>query len=297
MRVAIIGGGAVGLLTGGYLSLTGHQIHIITRTREQADILNSEGLKLETGNGTETVYVNAGPHTSTEYMDCDLWIITLKQTVLDSFLAKWRDVEGLPPVLFLQNGMGHMEKAEKALLSDLYAGIVTHGALKTGHNCVKHTGKGDIHIGFWRGSNHNLAAQLTIPDSFPVYEASDIQLMLKRKLLVNLSVNPLTALYGVKNGELLTNPEWAKNVKAIFSEGVSVLGLEENEWETVEAVITRTGDNESSMLQDVKNGRKTETEAITGYMMQLAAEQGLELPVTSFLHRSITGIHGRGDAK
>ncbi|WP_167553118.1 ketopantoate reductase family protein [Evansella clarkii] len=297
MRIAIIGGGAVGLLTGGYLSLSGHHIHIITRTEEQADILNSKGLNLETGNGVETVCVNAEHHASAEYMDCDLWIVTLKQTVLDSFLAKWRDVEGLPPVLFLQNGMGHMEKAEKTLRSSLYAGAVTHGALKTGLNSVEHTGKGDIHIGLWRGCKLDLAAQLTIPDSFPVYETGDIQLMLKRKLLVNLSVNPLTALYRVKNGELLENPEWAKNVKAVFSEGVSVLGLDEKEWDRVEAVITRTGENESSMLGDVKSGRKTETEAITGYIMQLAAERGLEMPVTSFLHRSITGIHGRGDTK
>ena len=43
MRIGIIGGGAIGLLFANYLS-ENHDVTIFTRTKEQAELLNRDGL-------------------------------------------------------------------------------------------------------------------------------------------------------------------------------------------------------------------------------------------------------------
>ena len=46
----------------------------------------------------------------------------------------------------------------------------------------------------------------------------DYENMLLKKLVVNAVINPLTAILGIKNGELIENKHYFELVKMIFSE-------------------------------------------------------------------------------
>lgn len=87
-----------------------------------------------------------------------------------------------------------------------------------------------------------------------------------RKGLVNAVINPIGALYGLNNGQILRNPLALKRAKDLCS---AVLGAahcqgflkdldEQGAWKVIEAVCINNSENRNSMLQDIEAGRKTE---------------------------------------
>lgn len=297
MKVAVIGAGAIGLLISFYLCEAGHEVTVVTRTVKQREALQKKGINLYRDKLVKNKFVNVCTFSDISYKNNDLWIVALKQYDLTQFFERWQDASQLPPILFLQNGLGHLEKAEKSLNTKLLAGSITHGAMKKSDTEVVHTGMGEIVFGDWKDASLSgmIVDKLQNISSFPMVISDNISYILKRKLLVNLVVNPLTALYQVRNGELLENKYFAENAKDVFSEGIRALQLGEEEWSYVVQVIKNTAENESSMLRDMKLGRKTEIDAITGHVLQVGKERGLSLPFVQFLHRSINGLERGGE--
>lgn len=113
--------------------------------------------------------------------------------------------------------------------------------------------------------------------------------VLEEKLLVNVCINPLTALLHVRNGELIENPSYEYMMKCAFEEAVSILGLPEKErlLPYVVSVCENTAENQSSMLQDIVKGRQTERKAILGYLLKKAQAQGVTVPHLTFFNRSL----------
>ena len=59
--------------------------------------------------------------------------------------------------------------------------------------------------------------------------------------------------------------------------------------EHVKQVCQMTAGNRSSMLKDIENGRKTEIDAILGYVLQVAEQTGKDQRLTQFLYTMIKG--------
>ena len=139
---------------------------------------------------------------------------------------------------------------------------------------------------------------------------SHVETAMKRKLVVNSVVNPLTAILGCRNGELLETTEARKIIGRIcfeaaqafamqaqgkgsdkekgvnvrmglsrVSSGLSARALEE---ECVR-VIKVTAGNVSSMLTDVRLGRYTEIEFMNGYLVGLGRPFGLSMLTSTIL--------------
>ncbi|MCE7794713.1 2-dehydropantoate 2-reductase [Salipaludibacillus sp. CUR1] len=291
MNITIIGGGAIGLLTAVYLNKQGHFVKIVTRTDRQACHIASEGLSCHSTGLLLKSEAAAEAASEFKVGQEDLIIVTLKQTQIDFFL-KWAK-EKIPrhiPLLFLQNGMGHIEKASAHLEHPLLSGVVTHGALKKSDTEVRHTGRGQIIVGGEGFLEKSLKPLLTDDKSFPVKWISEIEVVMKKKLLVNAVVNPLTALYQVKNGEILSNSKLKDLAEKIFNEAAEVLDLEKNEWKFVENVIRQTAENTSSMLADRLAKKETELDAITGYLLNLGREKGISCEHTFKIHEKLKKI-------
>lgn len=290
MKIGIIGGGSVGLLCAYYLSLH-HEVTVVTRRKEQAAAIQSEGVRLYKGGKEFSADCCADTSINSDF---DLLVVTVKQHQLQSVFPLLERI-GKTNILFLQNGMGHIHNLKDWHVEhSIYVGIVEHGAVRKSDTAVDHTGVGAIK---WSAFDDAKPDRLNIlhqhnRSEFPILYERDWYPLLTGKLIVNACINPLTALLQVKNGELLTTPAYLAFMKLVFQEACRILRLEnETEaWERVRTVCGQTKDNRSSMLVDVIEGRQTEIDAIIGYLLKEARLHGLDAVHLEFLYGSIKAL-------
>jgi 2-dehydropantoate 2-reductase len=115
---------------------------------------------------------------------------------------------------------------------------------------------------------------------------------LVEKVAINCCINPLTAIHRVKNGELLSEVH-KDQVTTVISEVSSVLddlgypALSIELGRRVQEVMTDTAENRSSMLNDVMAGRRTEADAIVGWLMRQTKR---ELPALTDLATQLRAL-------
>ena len=88
--------------------------------------------------------------------------------------------------------------------------------------------------------------------------------------MINVAINPVCAIAGVRNGALAEMPElWTQSLEAMReAEEVAIafgidLGDVDSE-DYLKKVVESTADNRVSMLQDLMAGRKTEIGVLCG---------------------------------
>jgi 2-dehydropantoate 2-reductase len=135
---------------------------------------------------------------------------------------------------------------------------------------------------------------------FIVESAPDANALLWGKLVINAAINPLSALLGVPNGELLARREARALMAAVAREAASVavaqgIGLPyPDPVVAVETIARRTATNRSSMLQDVRRGAPTEIDAINGAIVQAGAQTGVPTPINRTLWQLLKALTGKG---
>jgi 2-dehydropantoate 2-reductase len=194
---------------------------------------------------------------------------------------------GATVVLTLQNGLNNLETIAAVTGRDgLLGGTTAHGATLLGHGRIRHAGSGDTVIGaFGRAGAGELNAVTGLLNRAGITTAvtEDLTTTLWRKLAVNAVINPLTALTGLCNGELIGNPALADVQERLVKEACAVAEgrgiriIAGDALAMVREVCRRTSANQSSMLQDVLNRRRTEIDAINGAVT--AAGEACSIPV------------------
>jgi 2-dehydropantoate 2-reductase len=296
VKIGIVGGGAIGLLVAAYLGKE-HEVTVYTRRSLQAKRLKNEGLRLKKNGETMCVSVQAAP-LAEAVIDDDIVFITVKQYDLEAVLDRKERFRCVQAVVFLQNGMGHVEKLAAFTEKNVIVGVVEHGAIKRDDRTVEHTGIGKIVLASFYGTLQDVLplAARRIPD-FPFEITGDWEQMLIKKLIVNAVINPLTALLRVPNGKLLQVAPYYEMMKLLFSELQQVLPLKDGEaaWKHIVSICQKTAENYSSMYMDVAQQRKTEVDAILGYVLKKGAKLGLSLPLVQFLFYAIKGMEEGGE--
>ncbi|MBO1510528.1 2-dehydropantoate 2-reductase [Metabacillus bambusae] len=296
MDIGIIGAGSLGLLYSYYLCKN-HTITLYTNRKAQADQINTNGLLMIKDGIHTRVMINAD---STRNYKEELLIVTVKQYDIASVIA---EINNLSPrtILFLQNGMGHLPYLSALLKHHIILGIVEHGALRLDDHTVQHTGVGTTKIAYYNRDNsqNTLIEQLETnrQSLFSIEMKDDWREMLAEKLVVNATINPLTSILRVRNGELIENDHFIKLLKALFIEVIQVLGLSNKEllWEHVQNICKTTAQNQSSMYKDIQNGHQTEIDSILGYLIQQATNTQKPIPHITFLYHAIKGIEVGND--
>jgi 2-dehydropantoate 2-reductase len=110
-----------------------------------------------------------------------------------------------------------------------------------------------------------------------------------RKLLINVAINPLTAILDVPNGKLLESPSAVDLMALAVREVEKVAGSRgikvgfDDPLAHAEDVARRTASNRSSMLQDISRGAPTEIEAICGAVVRAGQEKDISIPINQAL--------------
>ncbi|NOV03434.1 ketopantoate reductase family protein [Paenibacillus planticolens] len=321
MRMMIIGAGSLGLLFAAKLSAWCEHMTVVARTKEQADQLAQEGIRLvgesesyrtTRGGSIDFRYYQTETETEMEAGTKDISVqpydyifLMVKQPAITQELAHYiytRSSSSTYLVSF-QNGIGHESMLSQAAeRNKLLLAVTTEGAKREGLTAVSHTGHGTTYIGVAGLMDHDdenslefLIVNLLNKAGFQTFMSKNMEVRIWNKLIINAVINPLTAILRVKNGELLDSIWTRSLMQDLYWEACMVakakgIGLPDDLWQTIITVCEATSGNHSSMLQDIELSRTTEIDRINGSFLQMAEELNLELPTHLTVYRLVKAL-------
>ncbi|GAA0222043.1 ketopantoate reductase family protein [Haladaptatus pallidirubidus] len=288
MEIVVFGAGSLGSLIGGLLARE-HRVTFVARDPHATEVRES-GLRV---GGAFDFRVHPSATGDERELRANCAIVTVKAFQTETAGRQLATGE-FDAVLSLQNGMGNEDVLADYLDCPILAGTASYGAVLTEPGTVECTGVGEIALGAREGGDSETAR--TIGEAFTTAGieteiADDMPRRLWEKLAVNAGINPVTALSRVENGTVLSGDasEIAATAARETARVARADGVELTDEDTVSAVETvasATVSNVSSMHQDVEAGRKTEIEAINGYVVARGERYGVETPV----NRTLSGL-------
>ena len=295
MKLHIVGGGSIGLLIAASAAERGDDVIVHVRRKEQAEALTLHGVTLIDELGSETHTVRAT--TSFDCGDDGLVIIAVTGPALFDMKDALERQIGHRPVLFIQNGVRHIEWARQSFPNAHFASV-EHGAVRVSDTVVEHRGYGRVltvpseHELFIRWFDRHRMSRLAIE----LVNDRSVDAVLWRKAVINCAINPLTALLRIKNGELLTNRVAYDLMEKVYMEIIT--GVPELEqvvqWSDIVEVCQRTAGNESSMLKDVVAGRVTEIDFIVLPVLKRGAKRNETMPTLQTCYTLLCAVDERG---
>ena len=284
---SIVGRGAIGLLAASRLQLAGYTPGLWLRQTGIVDIqFQQQPLQ----------FLSATPPLQAVLVPVKSYAVFDAIKTLQPFLTK--DAQ----LVLSHNGMGTIPEVLPLLqpTQGLWFLTTTHGALKQ-QDAILHTGSGQSVLAPLNAaaSRHTTAVIQAMDIALgPLTVAEDIQPFLWQKLAVNAVINPLTALHNCKNGAL-AQPQYQEQIKAIVQEVCQVATAAgyplqpASVLQHVMQVIARTAENFSSMQQDVLHQRRTETDAISGFIVAQAARFTIAVPHNLQLQQQLLQLQQR----
>lgn len=282
----IVGAGAVGSVFAARLAAR-HPVAVIARGERLTHILN-HGIEVE--GATEAAIrlpAAASPEQLADFGPDslpDFVLVAVKSHATRAAARLLGPLGTAPARVSLQNGIGN-EEALGAGGHPVIGAVSNNGATLMESGRVFHAGFGEVILSGFQQVGEGAVAHLATclaSVGFPVQRVPDIRKPLWEKTILNAALNPVTALLGLRTGEVLRDPGNEHLIRLLVREAVAVAsaeGIETSEadvWETLERVVARTAGNKSSMLQDLERGVPTEVEAMNGVVVARGARRGIE---------------------
>ena len=305
MKIAVIGAGAMGSIYGGHLSLH-NDVTLIDTNPKVIETVQQNGLKIEE-NGQENIYRPAAAISSEGMEPVDLIILFVKALYSKAALSGNRNLIGPDTyVMTLQNGSGHEDILGEFVPQDhIIIGTTEDNGAVLGFGHIRHGGVGNTNVGMLTEDKENFLNRLKESfDScgFHVRIHPNIQQLIWDKLFTNVSLSAVTAVLQVNIGYIAANEYAWKMTMALLHEAVETahaLGLEADEEKLAEKIkATSAGSPEgvTSICADIRAGRKTEVDTISGSVVRAAHKAGVPVPVHEFVVNTIHALEGRGRA-
>lgn len=289
VSILVYGAGALGQALGCMLAQAGNHVDLLLR-RRYIEAIKEKGLEVDGVLGTfQAPRENLGLLTnpaeaknaydyiliSTKSYDTAQAIETIKEHSLQADF-----------VVSMQNGCGNLEQLVEAFGGDcsLGARIITGFEIASPGRVHVSVTADAIHVGADAGgaiaATAEKLADLLTAAGHPCQAVADIHSSLYAKLLYNCALNPLGAILGVHYGALADNADTRRMMDAIIEETFAVIEAMGGctPWQSADEykevfygkLIPATYSHRPSMLQDLEGGKRTEVDALVGYV----GEQG-----------------------
>lgn len=287
-NILVIGDGAIGLLLSHFLSQT-HNVHVLTRkatantrfyckAKQPSQKINAQFITLK---------------QMCEQPAFDIVIFAVKAFQVQTAFTQVKPFLSPNSILIVShNGMGNVEQINEQLNKQhaLYFLTTSMAGFKTNDFIVQHTGEGKSVLGACNSlaSNYHQAMCEQLQNVPQLSYCANIEQLRFEKLLVNIAINPLSALYDIKNGQLRA-PYFNSIIFNLLTEACQVAHALKLDIKLVDAlnnaynVMTLTAQNYSSMHQDVANNRQTEIDAICGYISKQGKRLSINTPLNDAL--------------
>lgn len=292
MKLLILGAGAVGLSLAARLSPF-CEIYALCR-RRHADAISRSGFRLRGLWGDGNFHFNASAETPAD-QSFDYCLITAKSLQTRQLCNEYRSLFVDADVVSMQNGIGNEEII--AEYSDrVIGGTIITGFEWQGDADVRVTVEaGPIRLGRFPDGSDDAVRRLV--DLFRqaglhVEGSSAIRSNLWAKTLYNCALNPLGAILDVPYGALARPHAWSV-IEQLIGEAWAVCSAEgiALPWGTAREYLgylrsvqlPATAGHNSSMLQDIRNGKATEIDFINGAVVRLGEKHKIDTPVNRTL--------------
>jgi len=299
MHILILGAGALGSLLGARLSQADRvRISLLTTDRQHVLAIRQDGLTVEELDGSTRCYrlpAFDAPHTLEEAPD--LVLVSVKTHSIEGAVSSVVDrCHAATLFLTLQNGIGNWERIARLVgEGSVLVGTTAQGATLLAPGRIRHGGNGPTYLGEPDGppSPRVLAVVEKFRQAGLAAESREgMAQLIWEKLHVNVGINAITALTGIRNGFIAAMPVARELCRAAVEEAMRVARakgfvMPEDMVERVLAIAQATAVNRSSMGQDVDHRKRTEIDAINGAIVALGEQLHLPTPVNQTLVRLV----------
>lgn len=305
MKIAVLGAGAMGGLYSAYLSRH-NEVTVIDVNAQVVEKINADGLEVQEPDGASAVY---HPHAvlSTEGLEpVDLIVVFVKAMFSESALQNNKSIIGPETYLMtLQNGSGHEDMLGKFVPQEhIIIGTTQHNASVAGFGVTKHGGSGMTHMGCVTGDVNRLQK---FADAFTACgldaDVSDgVQKMIWNKMFTNVSASALTGALQVPLGFISADENAWKLCCQLIREAVDVaaaLGMDfdyDEKVAEVKAVCDKSPNGLTSIYADLRDGRRSEVDTISGSIVRAGVKAGVPTPSHRFLVGLIHAMENRSRA-
>jgi 2-dehydropantoate 2-reductase len=318
VRVVVFGAGAVGLGLASALLADGQRVALVARP-ETADALRRHGLHRSGIFGTAMAppgsFSVACRLADLPQAPADFVLVATKAFDSEEAAAALAEAKGIvgahTRIVLCQNGWGSADDFLRHFSeAQIWNGRVITGFRRPELHHVEVTVHAEpIHLGSLFGEA--ASAVLPLCDALdrggrPAAPSEDVAADLWAKMLYNGCLNGLGAVFGVPYGELAESPASRAIMQDLAHEMFAVLaaaGLRTH-WPDADSwladfhtrLLPPTATHESSTLQDLRAGKRTEIDALTGAVVRLAEAHGVDVPVHRTVLRLVRFMEERGAA-
>lgn len=277
----------MGMLFGGYLSQS-NDVTLVGTNPARAAQLNRDGVRIMEHTGGERLCHPRAVVGGECSEPVDLVIVFVKAMNTQAALEANRALIGSQTwLLTLQNGMGHDAiLGQYAAPERVLIGTTQHNSSIRGDGVIHHGGSGSTVIGSLSGSTARLEPIVSTfaACGFTCEAASNIQRMIWHKLFTNASSSALCGLLQTNLGFLVHDPHAWTVVEVLIREAVRVAngdGMDFIEDEIVNEIhdnLERASQAIPSICADLRDGRPTEVDSITGSVVRASLRNGIPAP-------------------
>ena len=287
-EVLIVGTGAMALIFGAMLADSGIKVNLLGTWEDGLNAIEKNGIRVVSP-AQELVFPGRVFRDPADIKDPRLALVLVKSWQTERAAAQLAQIlhpEGI--ALTLQNGLGNMEILSRELGEERTAqGVTTYGATLLAPGLVRPGGDGLISL----QEHPRLASLIEVFHlaGLAVQQVPDLSSLIWGKITINVAINPLTALLGVSNGDMLQS-EYTRKLMAKAASEAALVALSQgiqldypDPGLAAEAVAEATEKNMSSMLQDINRRAPTEIDQLCGAVVEIGIRNGIEVPVNQIL--------------
>ena len=317
-RYAIYGAGSLGTILGAFITKNGCEIDLINRNRAHVDALNEKGARI-TGTVDITVPVRAITPDMMEGRYDVILLMTkqLQNAEVVTMLASYLTENGV--IVTLQNGLPEPGIAEIVGPEHTMGCVVEWGATLTAPGVCSLTSEPDslsFHMGRMKGISEeqfNMVKKL-LELMCPVHEEKNLLGARWSKLLINATFSGLGTVVGGLFGDVSEKPDARKVAVRCMKECIDVGHAAGVTFAPVQGknivslfyyrnslkrsfatfllpfAMKKHRDIEPSMLQDLKNGKPCEVDAINGMVCRFGRKCNVPTPINDRIVSVIKAI-------
>ena len=303
MRIAIVGTGGVGGYFGGRLAAAGEDVFFLARGAHLS-AMNEHGLRIESPLGSvhlPKVFATVDP---LDVGPVDVVLFTVKLYDMESALPLVHPLLGPHTIVIpFQNGVDCLERLAREFGRERVAGGTAHvTALVSEPGVIRHTALDRLIFGMPDG--HNSPVLEAFRDAgkragFKATLSSEILVDLWAKFVRLTVFSGMTCIVRTSIGPIREDPALLELMEAAWHESILVArakmiqlpGSAFADIQTATAVLPPHA--RSSMLEDLERGRRLELPWLSGAMVRMANELGVDTPThrlfVTLLHPHVNG--------